>query len=154
MKEFCISLREHAKNIIDFEKKKEIIPLTKEELKSHRDEKVCCICGKRFLKKFAKDKNYQKVRAHCHFTGKYRGAAHGICNLKFIMPNEIPAVFHSSSNYDYHSIIKVLANKFEGQFECLEENTGKYKTFSVVIKKEVTQIDKDVNETVATLPIY
>ena len=46
MKKFCESLREHAKNIIDFEKKK-MLPITKEELKSHRDAKVCYICGKR-----------------------------------------------------------------------------------------------------------
>ena len=32
MKKFCTSLREHAKNIIDFEKIK-MLPLTKEELK-------------------------------------------------------------------------------------------------------------------------
>ena len=49
MKKFCTSLREHTKNIIDFEKKK-MLPLTKEELKSHQDVKVCYICGKRILK--------------------------------------------------------------------------------------------------------
>ena len=48
MKMCCISLREHAKNIIDFEKKK-ILTLIKEELKSHQDAKVCYICGKRFF---------------------------------------------------------------------------------------------------------
>ena len=41
-KKFCESLREHAKNIIDFEKKK-ILSLTKEELKPHQDAKVCYI---------------------------------------------------------------------------------------------------------------
>ena len=71
-----------------------MLPLTKEELKSHQDAKVCHICRKNFLKKFAKDKNYQKVRDHCHYTGKYRGASHSICNLKFNVPNEILAVFH------------------------------------------------------------
>ena len=71
-KKFFTSLREHAKNIIDFEKKK-MIPLTKEELKPYQDAKVCDIFGKRFLKKFAKDKNYRKVRDHCHFTGQDRG---------------------------------------------------------------------------------
>ena len=39
MKKFCTSLREHAKNIIDFEKKK-MLPLTKQGLKSHQDAKV------------------------------------------------------------------------------------------------------------------
>ena len=86
-----------------------MLPLTKEELKSHQYAKVCYICGKRILKKFAKGKNYRKVRDHCHYTGKYRGAAHSICNLKFNVPNEIPVVFYNGSNYDYHFIIKELA---------------------------------------------
>ena len=52
MKKLCKSLREQAKSTIDFEKKK-ILPLRKEELKSHQDAKACYICGKSFLKKFA-----------------------------------------------------------------------------------------------------
>ena len=64
MKKFCESLREHAKNIINFEKK-EMLPLTKEELKSHQDAKVCYICGKRILQKLTKNDNYQKVGDHC-----------------------------------------------------------------------------------------
>ena len=79
MKIFCTFLREHVKNMIDFEKNK-MLPSTKEELKSHQDTKVCYICGKRFLNKFANDENCQKVRDH------YRGAAHSICNLKFNVP--------------------------------------------------------------------
>ena len=38
MKKFCESLIEHAKNIIDCEKKK-ILALTKEELKLHKEKK-------------------------------------------------------------------------------------------------------------------
>ena len=41
-------------------------------------------------------------------------------------------------------IITELAKEFEGQFECLGENTKKYKTFSILIEKKVTKIDKDV----------
>ena len=47
--------------------------------------------------------------------------------------------------------MKELANEFEGRFECLVENTEKYKTFSIPIEKEVTNIDKDDNESVATI---
>ena len=78
----------------------------------------------------------QKVRDHCHYTGKYRGAAHSICNLNYKIPKEIPVVFHNGSTYDYHFIIKQLAREFKGNFECIGENTEKYITFSVPIKKE------------------
>ena len=67
------------------------------------------------------------------------------------MPNEIPVIFHNGSNYDYHFIIKELPNEFDGQFECLGENTEKYKTFFFPIGKEVTNIDKDGNESVVTI---
>ena len=80
---------------------------------------------------------YRKVRDHCHFTGKYRGAAHGICNLNYKANKEIPVIFHDGSTYDYHFIIKELAKEFERQFECLGENTKKYITFSVPVKKEL-----------------
>ena len=46
-------------------------------------------------------------------------------------------VFHNGSTYDYHFTIKKLAEEFEGQFECLGENTEKYITFSVPIKEEL-----------------
>ena len=67
--------------------KQKMLSLTKEELKSHQDAKVRHICRKRFLKKFANNKNYWKVRDQCHCTGKYKGAAHTICNLKLNVPN-------------------------------------------------------------------
>ena len=86
-------------------------------------------------KKLAQDKNHWKARDHCHYTSKYRGAAHSIFHLKFNVINEIPAVSHNGSNY--HCIIKELTKKCEGKFERLAENTGKYKTFSVPIEREM-----------------
>ena len=55
-------------------------------------------------------------------------------------------MFHNGSTYDYHFIIKELAEEFEGEFECLGENTEKYITFSVPIKKEITKKDKNGND--------
>ena len=49
---------------------------------------------------------------------------------------EIPVVFHNGSTYDYHFIIKQLAREFKGNFECIGENTEKYISFFVPIKKE------------------
>ena len=150
MKRFSKSLREHPKNKIDFEKKK-MLPLTEEELKSHQDAKVCCICGKSILKKFSKSINYQEVRDDCYYAGKYGAASHSICNLKLHVSNKIPVVFHDGSIYDYHFIIKKLAKKFEEKFGCLGENTEKYKTFSILVEKEVMEIDRDDNESVVTI---
>ena len=47
-----------------------MLTLTKEKLKSHQDAKVCHSCGKRILKVFPNDKNYEKVRDHCHRRSK------------------------------------------------------------------------------------
>ena len=44
-------------------------------------------------------KNIDKDKDHCHCTGKYRGAAHDICNLRYKIPKEIPVVFHNGSTY-------------------------------------------------------
>ena len=69
--------------------------------------------------------------------GKYRGAAHNICNLRYRIPKEIPIVFHNGSTYDYHFIIKELVKEFDGSFECLGKNTEKYITLSGPVKKEI-----------------
>ena len=69
--------------------------------------------------------------------GKYRGAAHNICHLRYKQLKEIPVVFHNGSVYDYHFIIKKLAKEFDRQFKCLGENTEKHITFSVPIKKQL-----------------
>ena len=52
-------------------------------------------------------------------------------------------VFCNESNYDYHFIIKDLAEEFKKQLTCLGENTEKYLTFALPVEKEVTRIDKN-----------
>ena len=117
--------------IINFEEK-EMIPLINKELNFYEQQKVCHICKK----KFCYDKNKKKVRDHCHYTGKFRGAAHSECNLICKAPKEIRVVFHNGSAYDDHFIIKQLAEELEGEFKYLGENAEKYITFSVPLKKE------------------
>ena len=62
---------------------------------------------------------YCKVKDHCHYTGKYRRAAHNICNLRYKTPKGIPIVFYNGSTSDYHFIFKELAKESEVRFECL-----------------------------------
>ena len=140
MANFCKDLREHATKLINYEKK-DRIPLTKKEEENYNNQNVCYICKKEFDKS---DKKHHKVRDNCHYTGKYRGGAHNICNLRYKIPKEIPIVFHNGSTYDYHFIIKELVKEFEGNFECLGENTEKYITFSVPIKKKIENKDIEI----------
>ena len=115
-----------------------MIPLTDEENQSYEKQKACYICKKGFTTD-NDNKKYHKVRGR-HYTGKYRGAVHGVCNLRYKTAKEIPMVFHNSSTYDFHFIINELAKEFEGQFECLGENTEIYITFSVPIIKNLIMV--------------
>ena len=99
-----------------------MIPLTKKEEENHNKQKVCYICKKQ-LNTSNSDKKHHKVKDHCHYTRKYRGAAHNICNIRHKIPKEIPIVFHNGSTYDYHFIIKEFVKEFDGNFECLREKT-------------------------------
>ena len=80
---------------------KKMIPLTKKEQSEFEKAKIRWICQK----EFGSDK---KVRDHCHFTGKFRGAAHNICNLQFKKPKFTPVIFHNLSGYDSHLFVKNL----------------------------------------------
>ena len=123
--------------IINYEGK-EMIPLTYEETRSCENQKVCHICKKQFTTD-KNDKNtfelYHKARDHCHYTEKFRGTAHNICNLNYKTLKEIPVLVHNGPVYDDQFIIKELAKEFDGQFERLGENLEKCITFSVPIKK-------------------
>ena len=138
IKKFCSELKELGTKVVNYEQK-EMTPLTDDENKYYEEQKECYICNKFFCnnrnQKF-KFKLYKKVRDHCHFTGKFRGAAHSICNLRYKVPQEIPVKIHNGSKYDYHFIIKELAEEFRGEeYECLGKNTDKYISFLVPIKK-------------------
>ena len=73
-----------------------------------------------------------KVRDHCHYTGKYRGPAHNICNLRYKISHYIPIVFHNRSRYDAHLSIRELGKKFDtGKIDVVAENKEKYVSFDV-----------------------
>ena len=79
---------------------------------------TCWICSQPF-------EGYdKKARDHCHFTGKYRGAAHNSCNLKYKKPNFTPVIFHNLTGYDSHLFVKNLG-KSKGDINCIPNNEGK-----------------------------
>ena len=139
MKRFCNDLKEHISRIINYETKP-MIALTEEEQESYKNQELCHICEKEFCT--YNNKEMRKVRDHCHYTGKHRGAAHSKCTLEYKIVKEIPVLFHNGSVYDYHFIIKYLAREFKGNSECLGENTEKYISFTVQFKKVIN--DKEI----------
>ena len=62
-----------------------------------------------------------RVRDHCHLSGKFRGAAHEVCNLKYKVSKFFPVVFHNLSGYDSHLFIKALGNS-EEDISCIPNN--------------------------------
>ena len=112
-------------------------PLTHEENNFYNEQEICYICKEKFcVDKDDKDYiNRKKVKDHCHYTGKFRGAAHSKCNLNYNVQKEIPIIIHNAS-YDTHFILNQSAIEFKGEVNCIVDNTEKYITFSVPIKKE------------------
>ena len=119
--------------IVNYEKK-EMMPLTDDEKRKYEKYIYCHICKRNFCDN-KNEKNKFKID-HDHYTGKFRGPAHSICNLRYRIQREISIAIHNGSTYGYHLIIKELVEEFKSDFNCLGENTEKYITFSVPIKKE------------------
>ena len=92
---------------------------------------------------WSEKKNEGKVRDHDHYTDKFRGAAHLICNLRYSKQIHIPVFFHNDTNYDHNLIITELAKEFRSEIRCIPLNTNKYMFFSIPIKKEIKQNDKN-----------
>ena len=129
-------------------KKKKIIPLTKEENKSYKEQETCHIYKEKFCVG-KDDENYKsrrKVKDDCHYTGKFRGAAHSKCNLNYKVPKDIPIIIHKAS-YDTHFKINQLAEEFKGEINCIGENMEKYITFFVPIKKDCNDGKKNSIQT-------
>ena len=94
---------------------------------SYEGATVCYACNRGF-----NDDNEakRKVRDHCHFTGRYRGALHSERNLKLRQrPFVIPVFAHNLSGYDSHMFVKLLA-EMEGGVDCIRQNEEKYMSFS------------------------
>ena len=108
------------------------LKLSPEEGKDFKSAKVCHICEKEVLV-CKKTGEIFKVRDHCHFTRRYRGAAHNKCNLNCRKPLFLPVVFRNLQGYDSHLFIKQLA-KVKGELSCIPSTEEKYIAFSKKLK--------------------
>ena len=115
----------------DYYKKPKPYNLTSQEEKEFQSATECHICEEK-LSRDKKSKEIFKVRDHCHFTGKYRGAAHNECNLKCRKPLILPIIFHNLQGYDAHLFIKQRA-KVPGDLFSIPTTEERYITFSKFI---------------------
>ena len=119
-------IKECTMEIINREKK-EMAPLTHEENNFYNKQEICYICKEKFCMDKI-DKNYinqRKVKDNRHYTGKFRGAAHSICNLNYNDQKEIPVIIHNAT-YDTHFIIlNQLAIEFKGELDFIGDNMEK-----------------------------
>ena len=115
----------------DYYQKPKPLNLSEKEVKKFQSATKCHICEKSFSLD-NKLKVINKVRDHCHFTGKYRAAAHNECNISCRKPMILPVVFHNLQGYDSHLFIKKLA-KVQGDFFSIPTTEEKYITFSKYI---------------------
>ncbi len=107
---FLNKLQEEYKAITAI--KAEVKPMTDVDEKGFRNAKTCHICRKEFVED-------DKVRDHCHITGKYRGAAHNKCNLNYKYKSKVPVIFHNLRGYDSHLIMQAIGRTNTEDISCI-----------------------------------
>ena len=124
---FCEHITAEAHSLYESFPEKPMEPLTKAQLKEYKHVTKCHICFRPF-----RERN-QKVRDHCHYSGKYRGAARSLYNLQYKIPSYILVVFHNLTGYDAHMFIKELA-KHGSKMGVIAKNTKDHISFSVNVE--------------------
>ena len=117
-------LEDDVKFLANIEQKKMVF--TKEDEKQFNTASDCWICGEEL--------GNDRVRDHCHYTGRYRGAAHNKCNLNYSKPKSVSVFFHNLTGYDSHLFIKKLGSSNNKEnIKCIPNNEEKYITFTKTI---------------------
>ena len=103
-----------------------------EEEERFEQSNICWICSKLI------ENSDNKVRDHCHITGKYRGATHWSCNINLKITKKVPLIFHNLKGYDSHLIFKEFS-KFNTKISVIPNGLEKYAAFT--INKNLVFID-------------
>ena len=104
--------------------------MTSEDEEIYNNLHICWICKQEL--------NTDKVKDHCHVTGKFRGAAHNKCNLKLRIHRKLPIIFHNLKGYDGNIIFKEL-NNFDVDVAVIPEGIDKY--MSIIVNRHISFID-------------
>ena len=104
--------------------------MTSEDEEIYNNSHICWICKQEL--------NMDKLRDHCHVTGKFRGAAHNKCNINLRLPRKLPIIFHNLQAYDRHIIFKELIN-FNVDIAVILKGIDMY--MSIIVNRHITFID-------------
>ena len=121
----CIKI--FARDLLEIEtenylKHNEKMIFTEDEL-YHETNNTCHICSKTCI---------NKVRDHCHETGKYRGPACRTCNLRYKQQNFIPMIsIYYIVNYLMIKLFNELQNNDKRKVGNIPLAAGKSKMFSI-----------------------
>ena len=96
--------------------------MSKKEEHLFQQSNSCWICQKLI------DNDEERVRDHCHVTGKFRGAAHWSCTISFQLTKKVPVIFHNLGGYNSHLIFTEL-NKFDVKISVIPNGSEKYMAF-------------------------
>ena len=107
-----------------------IMPAEEEE--RFEQSNIYWICNKLF------DVSDEKVRDHCHISGKYRGATHWSYNINLKITKKVPVIFHNLKGYDSHLTFKELSI-FKVKICVIPNGLEKYMVFT--INKNIVFID-------------
>ena len=100
--------------------------MTNEDEEIYNNLHICWICKQEL--------NTDKVKDHCHVTGKFRGAAYN----KLRIPRKLPIIFNNLQRYDGHIIFKKL-NNFDVDVAVVPKGIDKY--MSIIVNGCITFID-------------
>ena len=101
-----------------------------EEEENFRSSNICWICEKLI--------DDEKVRDHCHITGKYRGGVRQSCNVDLKLTKKVFIIFHNLEGYDSHLIMNVV-NEFDVNVSVIPNELEKYMAF--IINKYLVFLD-------------
>ena len=112
---------EYCRKVMNKHFNKNLI-MSEEEEHLFQQSNSCWICKKLI------DNDEEKVRDHCHVTGKFRGAAHWSCNINLQLTKKAPIIFHNLKGYDSHLIFCELY-KFDVKISVIPSGLEKYMAF-------------------------
>ena len=101
--------------------------MTTEDENDYQNSEYCWICNEKIIE--------DKVRDHCHITGKYRGPAHRQCNLKLKIPRKLPIIFHNLEGYDGHLIFRELNSFKDIDVQVIPKTDERY--MSIIVNRNI-----------------